>query len=170
MPCPFHPPRRHYSNHTWWTVQIMKLLITQCFSNLLSLHLSSVQIFSSAPCSFCIQLVVSLQIQVTHSVRIDHKFKYSIILPCPSYNSNISNTWVGPWVIKTWIKSVINDVLLDTPQKTLGQWFSNCEAWPPGGAQHIFLQIKIKLRSPKQAHPSHWTSTFKCLIFFEEKN
>jgi hypothetical protein len=46
--------------------------------------------------------------------------------------------------------------------RDIRQWFSNCGARPPGererlerGAQHTFLEIKIKLCSPKQAHPSH---------------
>jgi hypothetical protein len=41
MPCPFHPPWLHHSNYTWRRV----------FSNLPSLHLSLVQIFTSPPCS-----------------------------------------------------------------------------------------------------------------------
>jgi hypothetical protein len=44
MPCPSDPWLVH-SNYTWTRVQVTKFL------NLLSFHLSSVQIFSSAPCS-----------------------------------------------------------------------------------------------------------------------
>jgi hypothetical protein len=45
MPCPSHPPWLHHSNYIWWRVHYA------VFSSLLSLRLSSAQIFSSAPCS-----------------------------------------------------------------------------------------------------------------------
>jgi hypothetical protein len=53
MPCPSHPPWLDHSNYTWRRVQVMKLEAPPyaVFSNLLSHHLSSVQIFFSAPCS-----------------------------------------------------------------------------------------------------------------------
>jgi hypothetical protein len=77
-----------------------------------------------------------------------------------------------------WLKSPYSNSL-NRPAYVLRQWFSNCGARHPGGegremlergAQHTFLQIKIKLCSPKQSHPSHWTLAFKCLLFFAEKN
>jgi len=40
-----------HPNNIWWSVQVMKLLIMQFSSSLLSLPPSQVQIFSSAPCS-----------------------------------------------------------------------------------------------------------------------
>jgi hypothetical protein len=42
IPCPSHPPWLDHSNYIWQRIQVMKIL---------SLRLSSVQIFSSAPCS-----------------------------------------------------------------------------------------------------------------------
>jgi hypothetical protein len=49
MPFPSHHPWLDHSNYVWQGVQVMKLLSLQC--NLPSLHLSSVQLVSSAPCS-----------------------------------------------------------------------------------------------------------------------
>jgi hypothetical protein len=48
---PSHPPWLDHSNCTLWRVQVTKLLITQFSPNLPSLHLSSIKIFSSVPCS-----------------------------------------------------------------------------------------------------------------------
>jgi hypothetical protein len=47
----YNSPWRHHSNFTWRRVQVMKLLFMQPSPHLMSLHLSSVQIFSSAICS-----------------------------------------------------------------------------------------------------------------------
>jgi hypothetical protein len=47
MPCPAHTPWLDHSNYTWRRLQYAELLIMQFFSNPLSLHLSSVQIFFS---------------------------------------------------------------------------------------------------------------------------
>jgi hypothetical protein len=44
MPCPYHPPLLDHCKYTWGSVKFTKLLIMQ-YSILLSLHLSSVQIF-----------------------------------------------------------------------------------------------------------------------------
>jgi hypothetical protein len=63
MCCPFHPP---WLGHcTWWRVRVIKLLSP---SSLPSLHLSSVQIFSSAPFSQTLSLCSSLNVreQVSH--------------------------------------------------------------------------------------------------------
>jgi hypothetical protein len=50
IPCSSHSPWLRHSNYTWKRVHVMKHYFS-VFSNLLSLHLSSVQIFFSTPCS-----------------------------------------------------------------------------------------------------------------------
>jgi hypothetical protein len=50
-PSPSHPPSLDHSNSTWRRVQVMKTPYYSVFSSLLSLHVSSIQIFSSPPCS-----------------------------------------------------------------------------------------------------------------------
>jgi hypothetical protein len=50
MPYPSHSPLFLHSNYTFGRVEVMKFLIMQFFSNLLPLHPSSAQIFST-PCS-----------------------------------------------------------------------------------------------------------------------
>jgi hypothetical protein len=50
MPCPSHPPWFDHTN-IWWRIQTIRILTVFFFSSRLLLHLSCVQIFSSAPCS-----------------------------------------------------------------------------------------------------------------------
>jgi hypothetical protein len=51
MPCPSHSPWLDNFNYIWRRVTGYEALHYAVFSNLLSLHPSSVQIFPSAPCS-----------------------------------------------------------------------------------------------------------------------
>jgi hypothetical protein len=51
IPCPSYPSWLDHSNYILRRVQVMKFLIMQFFSHFLSLHLSSVWIFFTAPCS-----------------------------------------------------------------------------------------------------------------------
>jgi hypothetical protein len=52
MPCPSHPPWLHHSIYTWRIAGPINYEAHYVdFCSLLALHLSSVQIFSSAPCS-----------------------------------------------------------------------------------------------------------------------
>jgi hypothetical protein len=62
MPYRSHPFRLDHSNYTWRSVQVMKLLIMQFFSNRLSLQPFSVQIFSSNTLSLCSSLKVRDQV------------------------------------------------------------------------------------------------------------
>jgi hypothetical protein len=50
MTCPSHPPWLDLSNYICRRALVMKLLIMPLSYNLLSVHLSSIQMFSSAPC------------------------------------------------------------------------------------------------------------------------
>jgi hypothetical protein len=50
IPCPSDPPWLGHSNYTRRRVQVMNGLY-EAFSSFLSLHCSSVPIFSSAPCT-----------------------------------------------------------------------------------------------------------------------
>jgi hypothetical protein len=61
------------STLTWWRVQVTKHLITTyaIFSSLLSPHLPSVHIFSSAPCSQTPSL--HIRDQVSHPYRSTNK-------------------------------------------------------------------------------------------------
>jgi hypothetical protein len=73
MPCPSHRPWLVHPNYIWWRVQVMKLLIMQFYSNLLSLRVPSVQISNSvlhitkqeAICKCALRAVCSVHLAVT---------------------------------------------------------------------------------------------------------
>jgi hypothetical protein len=72
MPCPSHSPWFHHSSYTWVKSTSYGVPHYAVFFSLLSLHLSSAQIFSSAPCS---QTPSSLNVrdQVSHPYRSRRK-------------------------------------------------------------------------------------------------
>jgi hypothetical protein len=83
-PCPYHHPRLdHPTGHfTWQRLQIMRFLIKHLSPTLLSLHPSSVQIFSLAPCSqtssiYVLPLIWKNKFHIIHNHRHNYILEYS---------------------------------------------------------------------------------------------
>jgi hypothetical protein len=71
VPCPFHPPRLDQSRYLAKSTGY-ESPHNAVFFNLLSLHLSSVEIFSSASCS---KISLAYYIQIVSAVLIIYQFK-----------------------------------------------------------------------------------------------
>jgi hypothetical protein len=110
MPCPSHPPRFDHFNNVWRGVQVMKLISMQ----FPPLHSSSVQIFSSAPCSQTPSVYVPpLMLKVTITFKSDflnsfrqirvnkmgHDYFQTLIHLHPVYIMSLDMTYLYKWNI-----------------------------------------------------------------------